>query len=42
MNWHQTPMEKDILPLRNCVKKINDACLHAIGMITKEICLSPI
>jgi hypothetical protein len=29
-------------PLRNCVKKINDAWLHATNMKPKEICLSPI
>jgi hypothetical protein len=29
-------------PLRNCVKKINDAWSHATEMISKEICLSPI
>ena len=29
-------------PLRNCVKKMNDAWSHATKMIPKEICLSPI
>ena len=28
-------------PLRNCVKKINEAWSHATKMIPKEICLSP-
>jgi hypothetical protein len=29
-------------PLRNCVKKINDAWSHASEMNPKEICLIPI